>query len=134
MEERPESVLDTLERWRRGESLPILVGSSCGGGRRWPTIPAAGGGCGSWSKESRAMPRGLLLLPATVKSRTPPDCASAAAAALLLPRGSCAPRQLTSSMLPCRPPPGALPKPADGDDCWLLPPLLRKVSVAEARR
>ncbi len=59
IEERPESVLDTLEK------------------RRDPPLAGRGGG---WSNESRVIPRGLL----PPRSLTPPGCASAAAAPLLL--------------------------------------------------
>jgi hypothetical protein len=63
IEERPESVLDTLDR------------------RRDPPLAGRGGG---WSNESRVIPRGLP--PPPPRSLTPPGCASAAAAPpLLLP-------------------------------------------------
>jgi hypothetical protein len=83
MEERPESVLDTLDR------------------RRDPPLAGRGGG---WSNESRVIPRGLLLLPPLPRSLTPPGCASAAAAPLLLP--SLAP--LGVEVPPRAPPAGVL--------------------------
>jgi hypothetical protein len=81
MEERPESVLDTLDRRR--------------------DAPLAGRG-GGGSNESRVIPRGLLL-PLPPRSLTPPGCASAAAAPLLLP--SLAPLE---AVVPPRAPAGVL--------------------------
>ena len=110
IDERPESVLDTLDSRRddndEDDSPPRTVG----------------GGGGSWSKESRVMPRGLLL-PLVAKCRTLPGCASAEVEAQLSRRYAPLGLLLSGVLLP---PLATLPL-GDGAP-------LRKESAAEARR